>query len=189
MVGQRGCRQVVGVDEAGRGPLAGPVVAAACHVPIDVHIAGVDDSKKLDERQREKVYARLVGHPKVRWAVAEVSGARIDEINILQATMECMRAAVSGLAAPPDCVLVDGNRLPWGNRAGKRADGSVRPADPPRPAQIRELHAVVKGDAKVYSIAAASIIVRPPQPPPLCPNGSRVPSSALPCLVRRSRCV
>eukprot|EP01051_Picozoa_sp_SAG22_P006156 SAG22_NODE_393_length_11204_cov_5.356686_8_plen_286_part_00 len=156
---EKGCQVVVGVDEAGRGPLAGPVVAVACHVPHDVHVPGVDDSKKLDEKQREELYAKIVAHPRIRWAVAEVTAERIDEINILQATMECMRAAVHGLSEMPDCVLIDGNRLPWGNKAGKRANGSIRPADPPRPAQIKELHAVVKGDAKVYSIAAASIIV------------------------------
>ena len=150
MVQQKGCQVVVGVDEAGRGPLAGPVVAAACHVPADVSIPGVNDSKKLSEQQREELYELIVAHPRVMWAVAEVSPGRIDEINILQATMECMRAAVHGLSAKhgmPDCVLIDGNRLPWGNVAGKRANGTIRPADPAKPSEIKELHAVVKGDA------------------------------------------
>lgn len=80
----KGYTMVVGVDEAGRGPLAGPVVAAACYVPVDVVIEGVHDSKKLNEEQREVLYDLLVNHPRVKYAVHVNSAQRIDEINILQ---------------------------------------------------------------------------------------------------------
>lgn len=80
----KGYKMVVGVDEAGRGPLAGPVVAAACYVPVDVVVEGVHDSKKLNEEQREVLYDLLVNHPRVKYAVHVNSAQRIDEINILQ---------------------------------------------------------------------------------------------------------
>lgn len=80
----KGYKMVVGVDEAGRGPLAGPVVAAACYVPLDVAIEGVHDSKKLNEEQREALYELLTTHPRVQYAVHVNSAKRIDEINILQ---------------------------------------------------------------------------------------------------------
>lgn len=80
----QGYKSVVGVDEAGRGPLAGPVVAAACYVPVDVVIEGVHDSKKLNEEQREVLYDLLINHPRVKYAVHVNSAQRIDEINILQ---------------------------------------------------------------------------------------------------------
>ena len=82
-----GCRRVAGVDEAGRGPLAGPVVAAAVVVPSDVHFEGVDDSKVLTEAQREELYDMLTTHPRVSWAVSVMEHTVIDEINILQATL------------------------------------------------------------------------------------------------------
>ena len=82
-----GCRRVAGVDEAGRGPLAGPVVAAAVIVPADVHLDGVDDSKVLTEQQREELYELLTTHPRVSWAVSVVEHTVIDDINILQATL------------------------------------------------------------------------------------------------------
>jgi hypothetical protein len=88
-----GCRRVAGVDEAGRGPLAGPVVAAAVVVPADVHLDGVDDSKVLTEAQREELYELLTNHPRVSWAVSIVEHTVIDEINILQATL---RASACG---------------------------------------------------------------------------------------------
>lgn len=80
----KGFKCVVGVDEAGRGPLAGPVVAAACFVPLDVLVEGVHDSKKLNEAQREALYEQLTTHPRVQWAVHVNHAHRIDEINILQ---------------------------------------------------------------------------------------------------------
>ena len=128
---------VVGVDEAGRGPLAGPVVAAAVILDPDRVPAGVDDSKKLDDRRRERLCAEIRAVARVGVGVATV--AEIDEINILWATMLAMERAVAALEVVPGHVLVDGNRLPkwqWPSRA------------------------VVKGDALCLSIAAASIIAK-----------------------------
>ncbi|DAZ93215.1 TPA: hypothetical protein N0F65_001567 [Lagenidium giganteum] len=136
----KGCTRVVGVDEAGRGPLAGPVVAAACYVPLNVTIEGVHDSKKLNEEQREALYEKLVNHPDVEYAVHINSAQRIDEINILQASLESMVKAVEALRVIPDFVFVDGNRMPH---------GLTMPAE-----------TVIKGDSKVYAIAAASIIAK-----------------------------
>lgn len=138
---QQGYARVAGVDEAGRGPLAGPVVAAACVVPEHVDIAGMDDSKKLSAQQREALYAQLTGHPDVLWAACVVEAEEIDAINILQAALKAMEGAAAGLTAQPDFLLVDGNRLPKG-------------FDPQRSRPI------VKGDSKSYCIAAASVIAK-----------------------------
>ncbi|OWZ14810.1 Ribonuclease HII [Phytophthora megakarya] len=140
----KGYTTVIGVDEAGRGPLAGPVVAAACHVPLDVTIEGVDDSKKISEPQREELFELLTNHPKITYAVHVNSAQRIDEINILQASLESMTKSVNEVAEKlqqdKTFVLVDGNKLP--------------------PTLELPAEAVVKGDSKVYSIAAASIIAK-----------------------------
>jgi ribonuclease HII len=127
-----------GVDEAGRGPLAGPVVAAAVMLDPERPIAGLRDSKKLSARARE----RLADEIRLRaaaWCVAEASVGEIDRLNILHATMLAMQRAVAGLARAPDDVWVDGNRCPeWAWRS----------------------QAVVKGDDKVAAIAAASILAK-----------------------------
>ncbi|KAG0587467.1 hypothetical protein KC19_2G166300 [Ceratodon purpureus] len=142
---EQGFRNVAGVDEAGRGPLAGPVVAAACIIPASVTIPGVDDSKKLTETQREELYAQIIGTPGVVYAIHVVDAAKIDEINILQATLLAMSACVNELKAgkgeAPDYVLVDGNRLP--------DDFSKE-----------EAQFVIKGDAECHVIAAASILAK-----------------------------
>ncbi|GAB4823564.1 hypothetical protein N2152v2_010610 [Parachlorella kessleri] len=139
---QQGYANVAGIDEAGRGPLAGPVVAAACIVPPHVHIPGIDDSKKLNEGQREEVYAALTSHPDVRWAAQVIEAEEIDRINILQAALKAMEGAAVGLGeGAADFFLVDGNRLPKG-------------FDPERSRPI------VKGDSKCHAIAAASIIAK-----------------------------
>ncbi|KAI9999274.1 hypothetical protein PInf_004094 [Phytophthora infestans] len=141
----KGYTTVIGVDEAGRGPLAGPVVAAACHVPLDVTIAGIDDSKKILEPQREALFELLTSHPNITYAVHVNSPQRIDDINILQASLESMTKSVNEVAQQlqqkdKTFVLVDGNKLP--------------------PTLELPAEAVVKGDSKVYSIAAASIIAK-----------------------------
>ena len=127
-----------GVDEAGRGPLAGPVMAAAVMLDPEQPIDGLRDSKKLSAAARE----RLAGEIRLRaaaWCVAEASVEEIDRLNILQATLLAMQRAVAGLGRAPDEVLVDGNRCPtWPWRS----------------------HAVVKGDDKVAAIAAASILAK-----------------------------
>ena len=135
---------VAGVDEAGRGPLAGPVVAAAA--VIDRDRAGrrllklIDDSKKLTPEAREEAYEAMVGSGVVQFAVAEASVEEIDRINILQATFLAMRRAVQALAAPPAVLLIDGNRAP-----------------PQLPCRAET---IVGGDAHSYSIAAASIVAK-----------------------------
>ena len=127
-----------GVDEAGRGPLAGPVMAAAVMLDPDDPIAGLRDSKKLSAAARERL-ADEIRKRAIAWCVAEASVAEIDTLNILHATMLAMQRAVSGLGRTPDEVLVDGNRCPeWPWRS----------------------QAVVKGDDKVAAIAAASILAK-----------------------------
>ncbi len=137
---------VAGVDEAGRGPLAGPVVAAAVVLPahwqavgIEERLRDLNDSKQLTEAQRENFFAILTAHPEIRFAIAVVDAATIDRINILQATHRAMNEALAQLSPPPQHVLVDG-----------------RPVKTMRFPQT----ALVKGDAKSYSIAAASVLAK-----------------------------
>jgi ribonuclease HII len=127
---------IVGVDEAGRGPLAGPVVAAAV-VLCDGGIVGLDDSKKLSAKRRATLEQQIRAH--CRWSIGVVDAAEIDAINILQATMLAMTRAVDALGIEPAEILVDGNRLPrWRYRA----------------------RAIVGGDALEPCISAASIIAK-----------------------------
>ena len=136
----RGFFAVAGVDEAGRGPLAGPVVCAAVILPLDeaLRIRGVDDSKKLSAKRREELAVRICAVARA-YAVEEVPAQVIDEINILQATRLGMKRAVERLSPPADMVLTDGNM-------------TLDLAQPQR--------AIVKGDALVYSIGAASILAK-----------------------------
>jgi ribonuclease HII len=127
-----------GVDEAGRGPLAGPVVAAAVMLDARRPIAGLRDSKKLTARRREKLFDEIRDKA-LCCVIAEASVEEIERLNILQATLLAMQRAVAGLRLPPAKVLVDGNRLP----------------QLPMPAE-----AIIQGDAKVDCIAAASILAK-----------------------------
>ena len=129
---------VAGVDEAGRGPLAGPVVAAAVILDDLQPIAGLNDSKKLTEKRREKLYDEILAKA-LCCSIAEASVQEIDTLNILQATLLAMRRAVDGLRLKPVKVLVDGNRLPV---LDVRAE------------------AIVQGDALVPAISAASILAK-----------------------------
>ncbi|MDO5648325.1 ribonuclease HII [Paracoccus sp. (in: a-proteobacteria)] len=133
-----GAQRIAGVDEVGRGPIAGPVTAAAVVLDPDNIPPGLNDSKKLTAARREMLAEWVMTH--CDWAVAHVDVAEIDRINILQAAHLAMCRAVAGLRHAPDFVLVDGNRLP---------------RDLTTPAQ-----AVVKGDARSVSIAAASIVAK-----------------------------
>lgn len=133
-----GYRSVAGIDEAGRGPLAGPVVAAAVVFPRQLHITGVNDSKQLSPEQRELLYHQIM-QAATAVGVGTCDHEYIDEHNILQATKEAMRRAVAELSCSPDYLLVDGNMLPNPSWKGE---------------------AVVKGDASCFSIAAASIIAK-----------------------------
>jgi ribonuclease HII len=129
---------IAGVDEAGRGPLAGPVVAAAVILDDLKPIRGLNDSKKLSPRTRERLFEEI--HAKALcFCIAQASVEEIDELNILHATMLAMRRAVEGLRLRPHKVLVDGNRIPT----------LKIPAE-----------AIVKGDAKVKAISAASILAK-----------------------------
>jgi ribonuclease HII len=129
---------IAGVDEAGRGPLAGPVFAAAVILNPQRPIIGLADSKVLSESKRDSLYG-LIKEAALSWSIAWASVEEIDQLNILQATMLAMQRAVNGLPVQPDEVLVDGNRLP----------------DLSMPAQV-----IVKGDSKVQAISAASILAK-----------------------------
>lgn len=130
---------VAGIDEAGRGPLAGPVYAAAVILDPAVAIEGLADSKKLTAQRREMLAIEIRTHA-LAWCVASASIEEIDSLNILHATMLAMRRACEGLALAPCKVLVDGNRIP---------QGLICPAE-----------AIVKGDATVPAISAASILAK-----------------------------
>ena len=133
-----GYNAVCGVDEAGRGPLAGPVFAAAVILPENCEIEGLNDSKKLSEKKREALFD-IIKEKAISWSVASVDEKVIDEINILQATYLAMKNAVEGLDVPADYALIDGNRMP--------------------PIEING-ETIVKGDAKSMSVAAASILAK-----------------------------
>jgi ribonuclease HII len=135
----QGYQAVAGVDEAGRGPLAGPVVAAACIIPEGIYFEGIDDSKKLDAKKREEFYNKIQENPEILSGVGIVDAIVIDQVNILRATMMAMIAAVAALRRKPDYILVDGNRLPeWDTPA----------------------EAIIDGDCLSQSIMAAAIIAK-----------------------------
>ena len=134
----QGFSLICGIDEAGRGPLAGPVCAAACILPAGLVIEGLNDSKKLSEKRREALYETITAEA-LAWAVCLVDEKTIDEINILQATYRAMRGAVQQLPIKPELCLVDGNRDP----------GLGLPT-----------RTVIKGDASCASVAAASILAK-----------------------------
>lgn len=135
---EQGFETVCGVDEAGRGPLAGPVCAAAVILPDGLVIEGLDDSKKLTEKKRDALYD-VICENAVSYSIAFASVEEIEELNILKATFLAMKRAVENLDVKPDIALVDGNQKP------------------PLEIQARTL---VKGDAKSPSIAAASILAK-----------------------------
>lgn len=129
---------ICGIDEAGRGPLAGPVVAGACILPKDAEILYLNDSKKLSEKKREELFVEIK-EKAVSWAVGIIDNQTIDDINILQATYKAMRTAVSQLNTEPELLLVDAVTIP---------DTSIKQVG------------IIKGDAKSVSIAAASILAK-----------------------------
>lgn len=129
---------ICGVDEAGRGPLAGPVCAGACILKKDEEILYLNDSKKLSEKRREALFLEIK-EKALSWSVAFSDEKRIDEINILQATYEAMKKAIEGLSTPPSLLLVDAVHIP---------DVSIKQVS------------IVKGDAASVSIAAASVLAK-----------------------------
>ncbi|MFC1651048.1 ribonuclease HII [Candidatus Latescibacterota bacterium] len=133
-----GMKTLAGVDEAGRGPLAGPVVSASVILPENPELSGLDDSKKMTPKSREEMYARITKSA-VAWGIGMSENDEIDEIGILEATMKSMRRAVKNMGKTPDIVLIDGNKTP-GLDCKERA--------------------VVGGDSISLSIAAASVIAK-----------------------------
>ena len=131
-------RVIAGTDEAGRGPLAGPVVAAACILPADFLPEGLDDSKKLTEKKREKLFD-IITENAISYCIASASPEEIDQYNILEASLLAMRRAIDGLSPKPGVALIDGNIS--------------------RNFQI-EAHAIIGGDGISPSIAAASILAK-----------------------------
>lgn len=139
---QTGCGTICGADEAGAGPLAGPVYAAAVILPREAELPGLNDSKKLSPKQRDRLYDAIL-ETAVCWAVTSVSAAEIDEIDILNARIRAMDTAIKALAVQPDMALIDGNR-----------DHGSRCA-------IENPHALlIHGDGRSASIAAASILAK-----------------------------
>lgn len=134
-----GKRYIAGVDEVGRGPLAGPVVCAAVIMPLEDNdlILGVDDSKKVTEKNR-RILSEAIKNKAIAYSICAVNEKVIDEINILNATKRCMKNAIEGLSLKPDCVLIDAVDI--------EVDVETRP--------------IIKGDAKSYVIGAASIIAK-----------------------------
>lgn len=134
-----GFNRICGIDEVGRGPLAGPVVAAAVILPKGFKCPGLNDSKKLTHEKREELYQFLTKNPAVHWSVSAIDSEEIDHINILKATWKAMVSARSSLCPPPEWTLVDGLKVP----------------------PLGEFQtAIVEGDAKSLSIAAASVIAK-----------------------------
>lgn len=134
---KKGIELIAGIDEVGRGPLCGPVVACACILPKNYHLDGLNDSKKLSEKKREELYEILIKDA-ISYGVGVISPKRIDEINILEATKEAMREAVNNLSVSPEHLLIDAVKLD---------------IDIPSTS-------IIKGDALSASIAAASIIAK-----------------------------
>jgi ribonuclease HII len=134
----KGFQTIAGIDEAGRGPLAGPVVAAACIIPQGILLPGVNDSKQLSPAARQKLFQQIKTIPDIIFSIGRVDPAEIDRINIYQATIVAMQHAVGGLSCRPDYLLVDGMKLPHDIPVLK----------------------IIKGDALSQSIAAASIIAK-----------------------------
>lgn len=135
----QGFKVIAGIDEAGRGPLAGPVVAAACIIPSGLYFRNVNDSKQLDAAMRESIFSDLTSHSEVVFSVGIICQKEIDRVNIYQATILAMLQAVAGLGVIPDYLLVDGLKLP-------------HPTIP--------CLKIIQGDTLSQSIAAASIIAK-----------------------------
>ena len=135
---EQGIKLICGVDEAGRGPLAGPVCAAAVILPLNLDIPGLDDSKKLSDKRRRELFP-IIQEQAIAYAVAFADHKEIDEINILQATFLAMERAISALPVKPEVALIDGNR---------QKDFGI------------PVETVVKGDSRSASIAAASVLAK-----------------------------
>lgn len=138
----QGYKFIAGLDEAGRGPLAGPIVAAACIFPENLFIPGIKDSKKLTAEERERLYTMIMENPEILSGVGVVEAAIIDQINILQATFQAMVAALAQLKVQPDYLLIDGNQLPLRLKLELPCEG------------------IVDGDNLSQSVMAAGILAK-----------------------------
>ena len=143
----QGYKYIVGIDEVGRGALAGPVTVCACYIPLDVEIKGINDSKKLSEKRREAISKQLTEHKQVKFAIIHIGNETVDQINILQATFEGMYQSFTQLQTQLpeiDCVLIDGNSIP------------------PQFKRNTNVHVktVIGGDGLCCCIGAASIIAK-----------------------------
>lgn len=136
---EKGYKYIAGIDEAGRGPLAGPVVAACCIIRDDFFIEGINDSKKLTPLKRQKIYNEVLKQPSIIYSVSIVDAETIDEINILQATLLAMKQSFFNMSVRPDHTLIDGIH---------------------KPKEIENATLIVKGDSLSISIALASIIAK-----------------------------
>jgi ribonuclease HII len=138
----QGYKTIAGVDEAGRGPLAGPVVAAACVFPENFYLPGINDSKKLSQEERERLYHLIMENPEILSGVEIVEALIIDQINILQATFQAMAAAIFQLEKKPDYILFDGNQFPKSLQLEIFCEG------------------IVAGDSLSQSVMAAGILAK-----------------------------
>lgn len=153
----QGFQAIAGTDEAGRGPLAGPVVAAAVILPIDAEINGLNDSKKLSFNKREELFEAVMDTA-LAVSVSSMSAQTIDRTDIRKASLEAMRRSLVTLSLPPDAVLVDGRDIPKGLAAHVTA------------------HALIKGDGRSMSIAAAAIIAKVTRDRMLAQLGEEIPA-------------
>ncbi len=135
----QGCRRIAGIDEAGRGPLAGPVVSACCILPEGLILDGINDSKQLSEEERERFFAILISTPGIEFGIGQAEAPEIDRVNILKATFHSMYRALIELQEKPDYILVDGSLTPSFGIPTR---------------------ALVKGDSRSACIAAASILAK-----------------------------
>ena len=135
----KGYCKIAGVDEAGRGPLAGPLVVASCILPKGLFLAGVNDSKQLTPFQRQTLYSQITTHPSIVYAIEVIEHTQVDEMNILQATLQGMKQVVESLTTSPDFILVDGPYAPFSPEKSK---------------------AIIKGDFLSHTIACASILAK-----------------------------
>ncbi len=138
----QGYKSIAGIDEAGRGPLAGPVVAAACIFPENFYLPGINDSKKLTAEERERLYHLIMENPEILSGVGIVDALMIDQINILQATFQAMAAAILQLKQKPDYILFDGNQFPKSLQLEIFCEG------------------IVEGDSLSQSVMAAGILAK-----------------------------
>ena len=135
----RGFCHIAGIDEAGRGPLAGPVVAAACILPEGLYFEGIDDSKKLTPARRQALYQAIIENKEIIYGISIVDAFIIDQINIFRATLQAMAGAIAALRLQPDYILVDGKHLPQTQIPGE---------------------AIIEGDCHSQSIMAAAILAK-----------------------------